>query len=750
MPEVFGFEVGSAGTGQGFFSRVRSKLFPGNQYRFRVSEAPGLKTAEDWGAPNKILIPNPTIEYLPFEFPPPARLKEIGKSIADAIFQGQVVRLFATSLTRVGYENRALRVMFSYHNDADSSARNFPWESIFYTLTQEHAEHFGLSTALSVARFFPPRLDDYNPLPVADKLRVLAVAANPKKCAIELGVTAELSVIEQLARNWEEEIAVHSLVDAQWKDFDPALVKAQPHVLFFTGHGGFLGDEPHLFFQKPNGDCEPVSIATLAAALKSMSSLKLVILSACQTATPRNPFVSGAEHLIQSGIPAVIAMQSKVDDFAAAEFGVRFFTYLFQQDFPIDKCVNAGRQAMQDARRDKTEWAIPVLFLATRNAIFDFRPSAKIKQEESKRRALMEEKFPLPVDPFIPRPTLTKQFDVDGSGPRLTVVSGPFGAGKTQITSKFCIEMIRTRKQRDEAGSGSPLFFYVLCKKEWNTFDEVLVELVLQTRQLGFEGFKTIINDTPRFGAANSIRMFSELLAQHDLVIVFDDYVWDGPQFWHDLFLQLANYLRRSKVFVITSSPQHAGIGQQSLIKVGGILPAEALEFLTESTTPGERTEENRRLQPDSAMIHEMMALGRESGYLPGQLKSIKDNFRKGPVSALPGAELAVTELETEVLRQLSVLRRPVTLEVLALMLAPDKPSRYLEAAQALQNKALLTFTRNLGVELPQEGQEFYQTEMNDRDRRRYHQQAAVFYERRANAIDREEQLFHEAESREN
>jgi hypothetical protein len=742
--EVFGFEVGTAGTGQGFFARLRSKLFARNQYRFRIAEAPGLKAAQAWGTPNEILIPNPTIEYLPFEFPPPERLKEIGKSIADAIFQGQVIRLFATSLTRVSYEHRALRVMFSYHNDADSSARNFPWESIFYTLTQEQAEHFGLSKALSVARFFPPQLDDYNPLPVEEELRVLAVAANPKNCATELGVTAELSVINQLARNWDEQVVVHSSVDAQWKDFDRALVKAQPHVLFFTGHGGFVRDEPHLFFQKPNGDCEPISIATLAAALKSMPSLKLVILSACQTASPRNPFVSGAEQLIQSGIPAVIAMQSKVDDFAAAEFGVRFFTYLFQQDFPIDKCVNAGRQAMQDARRDKTEWAVPVLFLATRNEIFDFRPSSKIRQEESKRRTSMEEKFPLPVDPFTPRPTLTEQFDL-AQGPRLTVVSGPLGAGKTQITSKFCIEMIRTRKRRDKAPNGSPLFFYVLCKKEWDTFDKVLVELDLQTRNLGFEGFKTIITDMSRFGAENSIRMFSELLAQHDLVIVFDDYVWDGSEFWHELFLQLANYLRRSRVFVISSSPEHAGSGQQSLIEVGGFLPEEALEFFSKSPAPGREPKRNRP-QPDSAMLSEMMTLAHEAGYLPGALKLIKERFRKKPEPVIPGAELTVTELETEVLRQLSVLRKPVTLEVLGSMLAPDEPSRYLGAAHSLQNKSVLTFTRNLGVELPKEAR----AEMNEQDRKRYHQQAAVFYERRANAIYREEQLFHEAESREN
>jgi hypothetical protein len=227
--------------------------------------------------------------------------------------------------------------------------------------------------------------------------------------------------------------------------------------------------------------------------------------------------------------------------------------------------------------------------------------------------------------------------------------------------------------------------------------------------------------------------MFSELLALHDLVIVFDDYSWDGPDFWHELFLHLANHLRRSKVFVITSSPQHAGIGQQARIEVGGFEVDEARKFFD-----------------DSERIDELMTIAREYDYLPWYLKLIKEVSRKEQRPTPPEIDYVGTALETEVLMQLSVLRKPVTLNGLALMLAPEEPAEYLEAAHALQNKSILTFTRILGVELSRELQQRYSSRMNEDERRQYHRQAAVFYERQANLIAREEQLFHETESREN
>src|SRR5688572_15710249 len=120
--EVFGFEVGSAATDKNLLARALAKVFARKQYRFRICEAPGQRNPEPWGESYKLLIPDPRIAYLPFQFPRPDQLQEIGARIAAAIFQGETSALFAECLTAAALRGKALRVMFSYHNDADSLA----------------------------------------------------------------------------------------------------------------------------------------------------------------------------------------------------------------------------------------------------------------------------------------------------------------------------------------------------------------------------------------------------------------------------------------------------------------------------------------------------------------------------------------------------------------------------------------------------------------------------------------------------
>jgi CHAT domain-containing protein len=738
MSAVFRIEVANAQGERSGWAKLYAKVkraFFGFQVRFRISEAPVLPKPSPWTEPAKLDVPKEMLELLGFRPLASDELLMIGQNLARSIFQDRHIDLFARSITTVknAHQDQVLRVLFSYDGAVDPSVKSIPWECLFYTILVGPAQHFGLSGDLGVARLIlQGDLDTYQPLKIEKKLRVLAVAPNPKTCVKRpLKSEAELKVISEIATQHSKGIELHTLPKAGWLEFKRELARVDPHILFFIGHGGFVGNEPHLFFQRAASDeCEPISIAELANTLSPHSNLRLAILAACQTAVTRSPFANAAEQLLEAGIPAVIAMQSKVEDSAATEFGFQFFQYLFQQKYSLDTCINAGRMAMLSKSRTTTEWAIPVLYLSTRHdQIFDFGSSADVDSEESIKQTSMEEKFPLTVEPFIPRPTIRNELKLDADERRLTVISGAFGAGKTQIISSFCIEMIRAHAPY--------LFFYLHCRDDWSKFEAVLVELDRQSQRLGFQGFKTIINDTRHFGEENSIKLFSELLAMHNLVIVFDDYVWDGAEFWHELFIQLANHLRRSKVFVITTFPQHADEGQQSFIEVGGFLPSEVQDFFSD-------------LQLDADRFKELMEVASQAGYLPWYLKRMKQESKPREKLKVPRAQLVAPELEKEVLFQLSVLRKPVTLNVLAMMLAPDDPADYLEAALRLQGRAMLTFTRNLGVELSKELQNEFLSQLGEDERRHYHNQAAVYYAQRANEISRQEQLFHEAKSREN
>src|SRR5437016_867157 len=124
MSAVFRIEVGNAAAGKVGVAKLWSKFFVRNRYRFRISKAPILDDPEPWAGPRKLTVPAESLEYLAFDFPPPAELQAIGENLAASLFEGNFGELFVRSLMKV--KGNPLRMMFSYHEDADSLIRRVP------------------------------------------------------------------------------------------------------------------------------------------------------------------------------------------------------------------------------------------------------------------------------------------------------------------------------------------------------------------------------------------------------------------------------------------------------------------------------------------------------------------------------------------------------------------------------------------------------------------------------------------------
>ena len=701
------------------------KKFHKYKYRFRILDPSTARS--EWGAPSQLRISQADLEYLRYDFPSQDGLKAIGQKLATAIFQGEIHNTLERLIGSTIAKNTNLRLLICCENGIHHLITSVPWECIFYKLKlgQAQEEHLGLSSKVSIARFISRGLDEYQPLDIEDKLVVLGVSSNPSKCEQPLQGKAELIAIEHIAAQRPDLIQFQPLADAGWKEFQQTLAQFRPHVLFFTGHAQFAGKESHLLFQTASGDCDRIPISQLARTLQSHPELRVVILSACETAIAiaDHPFATAAHKLIEAGIPAVIAMQSRVVEAAAKAFGLSLFTYLFQEH-SIDTCVNAGRFAMIDAEREYkgkgTQWSVPVLYLSTmHDLIFNFGAT----RETRARRDIMEEKFPRVTKQFIERPRLYNQLAKDFSSDGVTLLRGPFGAGKTQMISSFCTSLIHHPPQRDR-GDKELLFFYVKNGNKLATFTELLNELNGQARGLGFEGFLEVLEQLDENNITNGIRHFRELLAVNRMVIVFDGLSSQAGAFWQELFSQLANHLRRSKVYIVTSSDQLSmSGGDYSQIAVGGFEAEEAVKFFEI---------ENRF---DAPTVEKMMEVAGSVGYLPWYVRIIRDVFQGKPVESkdtfISALDLELREPERALLQQLSVLRQPVTLQELAVMLDPSDPARYLESAQYLQSSSVLTFTRHLGVELPEQLKEHY-SKMTPEEEDLCHWRAAQFYKRRA------------------
>jgi hypothetical protein len=96
------------------------------------------------------------------------------------------------------------------------------------------------------------------------------------------------------------------------------------------------------------------------------SSLKLLFLASCETARvdeeqrQGSPLVGLAPRLVNSGIPAVIAMQDVIEMEAAREITASFYSNLFLHG-QVDRALNQARYQIHD--HEEAGWSVPVLFL---------------------------------------------------------------------------------------------------------------------------------------------------------------------------------------------------------------------------------------------------------------------------------------------------------------------------------------------------------------------------------------------------
>jgi hypothetical protein len=240
-----------------------------------------------------------------------------------------------------------------------------PWELLY----REDTEDFlALSVQTPVVRSFdiprPVVLRPFEP-----PLRVLVVLSQGRR-GDELKLEAELAELEKTLRR-NPDIEVEPLRDQDPRALRNALTRKPFHALHYIGHGAFDPEsgEGSLLGQGPRGNRVSVTGRHLATKLKDLSSLRLVVLNACETALAsaeigHSPFAGVATALVLGGIPAVVAMQSPIEDDHALAFSAAFYDRL-AHGMPVEEAITEGRQAIHSLDPETSDWAVPVLFLRT-------------------------------------------------------------------------------------------------------------------------------------------------------------------------------------------------------------------------------------------------------------------------------------------------------------------------------------------------------------------------------------------------
>ncbi len=259
---------------------------------------------------------------------------------------------------------QGLRLRLRFHG---SPFESWPWELMF---DSDRREFLAQSPSTPVVRYSTPVVTP--PVsPAGTPLRMLVVVAKP---AGHPSLDGE--------REWER--LCHALKD--WKDrrwlnlerLSPATLEElqrklrEPcHILHIITHG----EEGALILEDDHGKPERVTGVRLGSILATQRELRLVVLNACKGAVPSmiDPFAGLAQALVGAGIPAVIAMRSRIRDDAAVKLAESFYESL-SLNLPVDVALTAARNAMY-SRQDDLEWTTPVLYTQSPDCrLFRFPP----------------------------------------------------------------------------------------------------------------------------------------------------------------------------------------------------------------------------------------------------------------------------------------------------------------------------------------------------------------------------------------
>ncbi|HEY7391000.1 MAG TPA: CHAT domain-containing protein [Bryobacteraceae bacterium] len=151
---------------------------------------------------------------------------------------------------------------------------------------------------------------------------------------------------------------------ATWDAFLAELASFKPHVVHFLGHGRSSESGGEIAFVGSDFKADWRQGRNLADKLKDHRSVRLAFLQACETAAKGDSAVayralsSVASELVQTGIPAIVAMQTTIQNAAANSFAEAFFRAVLEQKQPIFRAMQIAR-----SRSGEAAACIPVLYL---------------------------------------------------------------------------------------------------------------------------------------------------------------------------------------------------------------------------------------------------------------------------------------------------------------------------------------------------------------------------------------------------
>jgi tetratricopeptide (TPR) repeat protein len=380
------------------------------------------------------------------------------------------------------------------------------------------------------------------PRKIDKQIKILSITASPKEANFiryELEQDALLKTFKSFNRE-EVFLDMPDPVKSTLEEIEEWLTEGKHDILHITAHGSInRNDEGVLALENRQGGRENVTGLELVNVLKPKP--RIVILSACHSASKKSELIPVAEILKENGIDVVIGMKKKISHQAAVDFNKAFFQALCIGE-TVEVAFNKGRQAIEkgeNSRRNETpEWEI-----------FGEKDIPQLLADEKSKRLTREDfsahRIDAPGPPgshifggakylergFIGRRQVLREiYGMIEDGVGAVVLKGPGGIGKSTLTTRVAANL---RRQR---------YGFIVIRGE-TSMEEILEKLSEAASSKGIKEVKRAmaINKKPLEKLSWLLENF---LLKHKIVIIFDNFEMNQEEKSGD-FLKSKKRLKR-------------------------------------------------------------------------------------------------------------------------------------------------------------------------------------------------------------
>jgi hypothetical protein len=298
-------------------------------------------------------------------------IQEIGSQLFDFLFQRSVLDLYEDNFKAAKDMEKPLFIKLRA-NHPDLSY--IPWETLY-----DRKNRFFITTGTYTP--FTRSIndeEDRKPLTSDRPIRILGMAARVKTLngipVDAIDVDSEQISIKKALGNLDDgkRVKLCWIPSAKARDLNRGVARGDGgkrwDIFHFVGHGGFDADRGlgYILIQEDGGSkgAKLYSDSLKNFLIQPGRTPSLVVLNSCSGAQgqPGELFASTAADLIDSGIPAVIAMQFEISDNMGIAFSEAFYTYL-ADGVPIQEALARTRAELK--ARGFGEWISPVLYMRT-------------------------------------------------------------------------------------------------------------------------------------------------------------------------------------------------------------------------------------------------------------------------------------------------------------------------------------------------------------------------------------------------